>query len=414
MEEKVLVINGGSSSLKFQLYNVVDGDFENAQVLAKGLVERIGLALSDENNWNIKRTSDGFKAEGKVNFHDHREALDCVLEQLTTLGVIESYDEITAVGHRILHGKTIYKDSVLIDDSVIRNIRDLIPLAPNHHLGQLKCIDAVRQKLPNASNVAVFDTAFHQTMPDVNYTYALPKTFRDYGIRKYGFHGTSHKYITKEVQKRLGKENVNIISCHIGSGESICCVKDGKSYDTTMGMTPTSGLVMGMRCGDVDPTAITYIMKKYNISTDEMSEILSKKSGAIAICGANDYRDLLARSTNGDKDAQLAMDLLHKSVEEYIVKYMTELQGDVDAIVFTAGIGENSKDFRKSILDRLSWLGISYDETKNAQRGTEDITAEGSRTKVFVIPTDEEKMILMDTYQIAKANEYSNGRQFTR
>ena len=415
MEEKVLVINGGSSSLKFQLFNVIDGNYENAQVLAKGLVERISKPLSNDNNWNAKRLSDNKKIEGRTSFADHGAALECVLNQLIALGVIENYEEITSVGHRILHGETIYKDSVLIDENVIKDIKRLQPLAPNHHAGQLQCIYAVQEVLPEVPNVAVFDTAFHQTMPEVNYTYALPLKYREeLGVRKYGFHGTSHKYITREVQKRLGKENVNIISCHIGSGESITCIKEGKSFDTTMGMTPTSGLVMGTRCGDVDPTAVLFVMRQYGLTEQQMTDILSKDSGALGICGVNDYRDLRSKAASGDRNAQLALDLLHKSVEEKIAISMQQLRGNVDAIVFTAGIGENSKDFRKEILDRFSWLGIKYNEEKNAVRGTEDITADDSRIKVFVIPTDEEKMILMDTYQIAKKNELESGRQFTR
>ena len=397
---KILVINCGSSSLKYQLI-----DMETEELMAKGLVERIGIEGS-----RIKHETIGKEKKTiETPMQDHKRALELVMESLTNeeYGAIKSLDEIDAVGHRVVHGGEDFAKSVVIDEKVLKGIEDNVEIAPLHNPPNIMGIKACQRLLPNVKQVAVFDTAFHQTMPAESYIYALPyEYYEKYKIRRFGFHGTSHKYITNRAAEMLGKDvnEVNLITCHLGNGSSICAVKNGKSIDTSMGFTPLEGLAMGTRCGDLDPAILPFIMEKENLSTDEINTLINKKSGVLGISGvSSDFRDIEAARDEGNKRAKLALDIFEKRVRGYIGSYMTELD-HVDAIVFTAGVGENSIEMRESIVNGLKSLGIKIDPERNNVRGEDKlISADDTSIKIFVIPTNEELMIARDTKELVKA-----------
>lgn len=396
---KFLCVNAGSSSLKFQLVEMPE-----EKVIISGYIEKIG---AKDSFWNTK--VNGKKIKGEKALKNHAEAVQVMLDELLDKGAVESLDEIKGVGHRVLHGGETYKDSVLITDEVIKNIESLSKLGPLHIPGNLTGIRAMREALPNVPNVAVFDTAFHQTMPKVNYMYPVPmEWYTKYGVRKYGFHGTSHKYITTEMKERLGKEDVNLIICHVGSGASISAVKDGKCYDTTMGLTPVDGLMMGTRCGSIDPSITEYMIEEAGLSVDEVSSSYNKKSGLLGICGFNDNRDVEKAIADGDENAKLALDMYVDRIVRYISQYYVELEGKVDAIVMTAGVLENGSETRADIVNKLSCLGLKLNEEVNDSiAGFKDvnegiITSEDSSIPVYVLPTNEEIMIIKDTYELCK------------
>lgn len=397
---KILVINCGSSSLKYQLI-----DMETEELMAKGLVERIGIDGS-----RIKHETIGKEKKTiETPMQDHKRALELVMESLTNeeYGAIKSLDEIDAVGHRVVHGGEDFAQSVIIDEKVLKGIEDNVEIAPLHNPPNIMGIKACQRLLPNVKQVAVFDTAFHQTMPAESYIYALPyEYYEKYKIRRFGFHGTSHKYITNRAAEMLGKDvnEVNLITCHLGNGSSICAVKNGKSIDTSMGFTPLEGLAMGTRCGDLDPAILPFLMEKENLSTDEINTLINKKSGVLGISGvSSDFRDIEAARDEGNKRAKLALDIFEKRVRGYIGSYMTELD-HVDALVFTAGVGENSIEMRESIVNGLKSLGIKIDTERNNVRGEDKlISADDSSIKIFVIPTNEELMIARDTKALVEA-----------
>lgn len=393
----VLVINCGSSSLKYQLI-----DMENEEVLAKGLVERIGIEGS-----RVKHTTVG-KEQVIIEepMKDHRRALELVLNALVdeNYGAIKSMDDIYAVGHRVVHGGEEFADSVVIDDKVMEALNACVDLAPLHNPPNIMGIEACKELMPNTPMVGVFDTAFHQTMPAENYIYALPyEYYEKYGIRRYGFHGTSHKYVSLRAAEMLNRpvEELNIITCHLGNGSSLCAVKGGKSIATSMGFTPLAGLVMGTRCGDIDPAIISFISEKENLSLDEVNNVLNKKSGVLGISGiSSDFRDLEEAQEKGDKKAELAINVFCNKVKEYIGAY-SALLGKVDAIVFTAGIGENSSSIREKICEGLEGINIIIDKELNNIRGKEAIVSKNSSpVKILVIPTNEELMIARDTVKL--------------
>lgn len=400
MEGKYLVINGGSSSLKFSLYSMPE-----EKELINGYIEKIG---AKDCFWTLK--INGEKITHAKELKNHTEAVEIMMKELIDNNIISSVDEIKGVGHRVLHGGEFYSDSVLIDDEVLNNIVDLTKLGPLHHPGEIAGIKAMRESLPKVPEVAVFDTAYHQTMPEENYKYAVPEEwYEKYSVRKYGFHGTSHKYIAETMIEKLNKKDANLIICHIGSGASISAVKDGKCYNTTMGLTPLDGLIMGTRSGSIDPSIIEYVVKSTGKTVEEVTQDLNKKSGLLAICGKNDLRDIEDLIAAGDKKAKLAIDMFANSIIKYIADYYFELEGDVDAIVFTAGVGENDIDLRKQIVDKISKpLNIKLDEKRNDSiarfRSEREgiITTDDSKIPVYVVPTNEEIMILRDTYRLSK------------
>ena len=394
---KFLCVNAGSSSLKFQLFEMPE-----EKVIISGYIEKIGL---EDSFWTTK--INGEKIKGAKYLKDHSAAVEVLIDELLEHEAVKSLDEIKGVGHRVLHGGEKYSDSVIITDEVINDIKELTKLGPLHHPGNLAGIEALQKVLPKTPMVAVFDTAFHQTMPKENYMYPVPyEWYLKYGVRKYGFHGTSHKYITTVMQEKLGREDVNLIICHIGSGASISAIKDGKCYDTTMGITPLDGLMMGTRSGSIDPSILEYVCKESGESIADITNALNKKSGLLGISGFSDSRDVEDAASRGDERAILALNMYNDRVAKYIADYYIELKGEVDAIIFTAGVGENGIAARKEILDRLSPLGIKIDEKVNAtiasfkdvQEGV--ISAKSSKVPVYVIPTNEELMIIKDTYEL--------------
>ena len=392
----ILVVNCGSSSLKYQVLDMTD-----ESVLCKGNVEKIGLEDSF-----IGHKKDGKTTNVEVYCKDHTDAFKNVLKILTDpqLGVIKSTDEIGAVGHRVLHGGAKFACSILVDDEVIQAIKDCIPLGPLHNPANLMGIMACMEAMPGLKNVAVFDTAFHQTMAPSSYMYGLPyEYYTKYGIRKYGFHGTSHRFVARKTAEFLGRpqEGLKIISCHVGSGASICAIKDGKCVDTSMGLTPLEGLMMGTRCGDLDPAAITFIQKREGLGPEELDTLMNKKSGLLGIGGFSDARDIHSAIEKGDERATLAFDMFVHRVKKYIGSYMAELNG-ADALVFTAGLGENDDVFRALACKDMDYLGIKIDEEKNkGLRGRDaDISAPDSKVKVLILPTNEELMIARDTFEI--------------
>lgn len=391
---KILVLNSGSSTLKYQLFEVNGSDYN---LCCKGNAERIGR---DASFVGIKY-ADGTKKEVQVDLPDHNTALAEVLKLLLN-GAISSLNEIHAIGHRIVQGGSIFKASALVNDEVIAQIEDLATLAPLHNGPAALVIRAVKKELPSVPQVVAFDTAFHQTMPVEAYTYALPEEQRTkYKIRRYGAHGTSHKFVAGQAAAIVGKDS-KIITCHIGSGASITAVKNGVCVDTSMGLTPLAGIIMDTRCGDIDPYVPLYIMKTQNLSIDEVNDMLNKKSGKYGLSGYSDSRDFEAAYNRGEPAVLDAMKCYIYSIVKFIGAYMAAM-GGVDAIVFTAGVGENSPLVRKLVLERLNYLGIEVDEEKNAVRGDfAEITKAGSKIRAFVIPTNEELVIAQDTVALTK------------
>ncbi|KXZ39619.1 acetate kinase [Alkalithermobacter thermoalcaliphilus JW-YL-7 = DSM 7308] len=395
----VLVINCGSSSLKYQLINM-----ENEQVMAKGLAERIGIDGS-----RLKHEIEGRdKVVIEKEMKNHKDALKMVLDALVNedYGAIKDMSEISAVGHRVVHGGEKFSGSVVITDEVKKALEECIDLAPLHNPPNLMGINACQEILPNVPMVGVFDTAFHQTMPKSSYLYALPyELYEKYGIRRYGFHGTSHKYVSQRAAEILGEniENLKIITCHLGNGASVAAVDGGKSVDTTMGFTPLEGLIMGTRCGDIDPAILPFLMEKENLNASDLSNLMNKKSGILGLTGiSSDFRDIEDAAAAGDEKAILGLETYCKKIKKYIGAYMAEM-GGVDAIVFTAGIGENSDVVRKEVCKGLERLGIEIDEEKNKVRGQERIiSTENSKVKVLIVPTNEELMIARDTAALVK------------
>lgn len=391
---KVLAINAGSSSLKFQLFKMPE-----EEVLAKGLIERIGVGGS---TFTLEA---GDKEEIiKQDMESHEQAVKLLLSQLISSNVIQSYDEISAVGHRVVHGGEYFSESIKITDEVIEKIEAVSELAPLHNPPNLTGIQAFKEALPNVPMVAVFDTAFHQTMPEKSYIYSLPyEYYEEYGIRKYGFHGTSHKYVAERAAQLLNRplEQLKLITCHLGNGASITAVENGKSIDTSMGFTPLAGVTMGTRSGDIDPAIIPYIKEKTGMSASEVVNVLNKKSGLLALSGiSNDLRDIQeAAPTN--KRAELALEIFATRIHQYIGSYAARMNG-VDAIVFTAGVGENSRIVREKILTGLEFMGVYWDPVLNNECGREAfINYPHSPVKVMVIPTNEEVMIARDTVKYA-------------
>ena len=386
---KTIAINAGSSSLKWQLYGMPE-----ETVIAKGIVERIGL---NDSIFTIKY-GEGQKFEQIIDIPDHDVAVKMLLDQLIDLGILATYDEITGVGHRVVHGGEFYDRSVVIDDEVLKNIEALADFAPLHNPANAMGIRAFKHLLPNIISVAVFDTAFHATMPEVNYLYSLPREYYEtLRVRKYGAHGTSHRYVSERAAEMLGKPlaETKIITCHLGNGASITAVEGGKSVDTSMGFTPLAGVTMGTRSGDIDPSVLPYLMEKLDIDINEMINILNKKSGLLGLSGiSSDMRDL---ENNMDKEeVRVALDIFADRIRKYIGSYVTVMNG-VDAIVFTAGIGENDSATRANIISKLTWFGCELDAEKNKARGEElEISTPESTVKVFLIPTDEELMIARD------------------
>ena len=393
---KILVLNCGSSSLKYQL---IDSESEN--VLAKGLCERIGI---DGRLKHEVPGKDKFVSEAPL--PDHTTAIQSVIEALTDAehGVISDVKEINAVGHRVAHGGEYFAKSVLITDEVLESIKKCVELAPLHNPANIAGIEVCAKLILGVPQVAVFDTAFHQTMPEKAYLYAIPyKYYEKYKIRKYGFHGTSHKYVAQECAKMMDMpiEELKIITCHLGNGASICAVRNGISIDTSMGFTPLDGIAMGTRSGSIDPAAVLYLMKKENLSVDEMDNILNKQSGVLGISGvSSDFRDIESAEAEGNERATIALEVFAYRVAKTIGEYVATMKG-VDAIVFTAGLGENSGETRQVVCDYLRYLGIRIDSYKNSLRGKAmEITTKQSRVQVFVIPTNEELMIARDTKEL--------------
>lgn len=395
---KVLVINAGSSSLKYQMI-----DMRDEKLLAKGLCERIGFTDSVHKYTR----ADGVAQEVVLSLHNHVEAINAMLALLTDRekGVIESMDEIIAIGHRVVHGGEAFNKSTIIDDKVLEVLRQCIDLAPIHNPANIMGIEACRQEMPDIPMIGVFDTAFHQTMPEEAYMYALPyELYTKYGIRKYGFHGTSHRFVTKRAALMLGKplDKLKLVSCHLGNGASICAVKFGKSIDTSMGFTPLSGLAMGTRSGTIDPALISFIMDKEDMTIEETNKFLNRKSGVLGISGiSSDFRDLLKASKKGNERAKLAIKVFAYRVKKYVAEYVGILNG-ADAIIFTAGIGENNNLVRKLVTDDMDFLGIKCDPEKNvSDTGREmDISTEDSKVRVLVIPTNEEMEIAVEVKRI--------------
>lgn len=393
---KILVLNCGSSSLKYQVY-----DMDSNEVLAKGLVERIGIEGS-----NLKHSpagKDSVKFEQPMENHDVavKLVIDCLLNP--EYGVIKDVKEISGVGHRVLHGGEYFSQSVIVTPEVKEKMHSLFDLGPLHMPANLMGIEACEKLMPGTPQIAVFDTAFHQTMPGKAYMYALPyEYYEKHNVRRYGFHGTSHKYVTQRAIAMLGgKKDSKIITCHLGNGSSIAAVKDGKVIDTTMGLTPLEGLVMGTRCGDIDPAIVPYIMNKENLTGQEMDTIMNKKSGILGVSGvSSDFRDVEAAMNEGNERAKLALDMFRYKVAKYIGEYYIAL-GGCDAIVFTAGIGENNSGHRAAICEYCKCLGLEIDNEKNSIRGEEvDFATADSKIRAFIIPTNEELMIAEDTKEL--------------
>lgn len=395
---KILVINAGSSSLKYQLI-----DMRDESVLAKGLCERIGLEGSMLTHKNGK-TEEVIKKPMPT----HVEAIKLVLDALVNkdYGVIKSMDEISAVGHRVVHSAEDFNCSQLLTDDVMKVIKNNVELAPLHQPANIMGIEACKAVMPNAPMVAVFDTTFHSTMPDYAYMYGLPyEDYKNYRIRKYGFHGTSHMFITGEAEKILGKKHYRLVVCHLGNGASISAVKDGKCIDTTMGLTPLEGLIMGTRCGDLDPAVIEYLMDKTGMNIHQATEYMNKKSGVLGISGvSSDFRDLLQAIADGNKRAKLALDMFSYRVKKYVGAYAAAL-GGLDMLVFTGGIGEHTPEVRGFVMDNMEFLGLEYDKKTNENPGRGNavkISSDKSKVLAYIIPTNEELVIARETMKLVK------------
>lgn len=390
---KILTINAGSSSMKFSVIELPE-----AKELISGYFQRIGI---DNSFYDVK--INGEKLHRDMDLPNHLVALEAIKKEIVELGVVSSLDEIDGIGHRLVHGGEKYKSSVLIDDEVITTCKKFEKLAKLHMPAMLSCIEASKQAFPNTPMVAVFDTSFHQTMEPKNYLYAVPMDwYKNYGVRKYGFHGTSHRFINKSISEYLNRSDLKVISCHIGSGASLCAIDSGKVVDTSMGFSPMTGIMMGTRPGDVDPSVVQYMMDEAGMTIDEVMTALNKKSGLEGICGKSDSRDVEDGIKAGDEACILAQDMYTQKVANYIAMYNNLLNG-ADAIVFTAGLGENSIQTRIDVMDKIKSLGVKIDLEKNNFRGKFGIiSADDSTIPVYVIPTNEELMIAMDTYEIVK------------
>ncbi|EFU70583.1 acetate kinase [Aliarcobacter butzleri JV22] len=394
----VFVLNAGSSSLKYQLI-----DAKTQELKASGLVERIGIdgilkQVIDENR----------KLTMEAPIPTHKEAIELILETLTKgdTKVINSIDEIQAIGHRVAHGGEYFKESTLVTEKVIKKIEEAIPLAPLHNPANILGMKICMQLLPKVPNVAVFDTAFHQTMPEIHFLFPVPhEDYTEHHLRKYGFHGTSHFFVSQQAIKLLGnKKDSKIIVCHLGNGSSVCAIKDGKSVNTTMGLTPLGGLMMGTRSGDIDPGIIPYLMDKKNMNTHQIIDYLNKKSGILGVSGiSSDLREIISAANDGDQRAQVTIDMMCNRVKKYVCSY-AGLLGGVDAICFTAGIGENSDIVREKVCHNLEFMGVELDKDKNQIKNHQirEINKESSKTKIFVIPTNEELVIAQDTFNLVK------------
>ncbi len=395
---KVLVINAGSSSLKYQLI-----DMDSEKVMAKGLCERIGIDGSNLQHTNIAKDE---KTKIEKPMKDHGDAIQMVIDALVDekIGVIASMSEIGAVGHRVVHGGEEFAESCVITEAVMKALEKCTPLAPLHNPPNIIGIEACQKIMPDTPMVAVFDTAFHQTMPKKAYMYALPyECYEKYGIRKYGFHGTSHKYVAQKAAELLGKapSELKIITCHLGNGSSISAVDGGKCVDTSMGFTPLDGVPMGTRTGAMDPAVVTYLINT-GMTSKEVDNLMNKQSGVQGISGvSSDFRDLCAASEDGNERAQLALDMFSYQVKRFVGSYAAAM-GGVDAIVFTAGVGENDAGVRAAVTEGLEYMGVKIDAGKNSTRGTVDITAEGAKVRTLVIPTNEELMIAIDTKRLVE------------
>ena len=395
---KIIAINAGSSSLKFQLF-----EMPSEKVITKGLVERIGLPDSI-----FTISVNGEKVTQTTDIANHEVAVKMLLDSLIENGIIKSFDEIDGVGHRVVHGGEVFADSVLITDEVLEQIEALSELAPLHNPANITGIKAFQHILGDVPAVAVFDTAFHQTMPESSFLYSLPYDYyTEHGMRKYGFHGTSHKYVSERAAEMLGRpiEELRLISCHLGNGASITAIKGGKSIDTSMGFTPLEGLTMGTRSGNIDPALVPFIMKKMGMTAEEVVDVLNKKSGLLGITGfSSDLRDIEAEAEAGNERAELGLQIFANNIRKYIGSYAANMAG-VDAIIFTAGIGENSDVVRGRVLEGLEFLGAYWDPELNAVRGDDRfISYPHSPVKVLVIPTNEEVMIARDVTRLANMN----------
>jgi acetate kinase len=395
---KILVLNSGSSSLKYQVI-----DMETEEMLAKGYFERIG-----QPNSFLTHKVNGIKHKFEHPAKNHEQAISFVLNRLTNdhYGVIKSLDELGGIGHRVVHGGEKFSDSVLITDEVIEEIKKCSDLAPLHNPACILGIEACRKIVPNMKMVAVFDTAFHQTISKDKYIYPIPyKYYKKYGVRKYGFHGTSHQYVSHRVAEIIGKDikELKIVNCHLGQGCSVCAIKDGKSVETSMGLTPLGGIPMGSRSGDLDPSIITYLMQKENLSPDDMNFILNRESGVYGISGVSvDFRDIETEALSGGYHAKLSLDVFHYLTASYIAKCAVAM-GGIDVLTFTAGVGEKGPISRKAICEQLEFLGVKIDDEKNKIRGEEaEISTADSKVKIYVVPTNEELMIARETLKLIK------------
>ena len=397
MHTKVLVINCGSSSLKYQFIDMTD-----EQVLAKGLCERIGMNAS----FAKQVRGDGDPRIVEREMIDHNDAITTVIELLMDKedGVITDVNEISAVGHRVVHGAEKFSDSMIIDDSVLQGIKDCIDIAPLHNPPNIIGIEACMKLLPGTPNIAVFDTAFHQTMPKRAYLYALPyEYYKKYRIRKYGFHGTSHRYVAVRAAEMLGRpiDELKIVTCHLGNGSSVCAVDGGRSVETSMGYTPLEGLMMGTRCGSIDPAVVTWLMDNEGIDSQTVNDLMNKKSGILGVSGvSSDFRDITDAMRSGNERAKLGLEMFTYQVKKYIGQYAAAM-GGIDAVVFTAGIGENVTHVRAGIVEGLEFLGIEIDMEKNEVRGRDtDISTSSARVRTLVIATNEELAIARDTMRL--------------
>ena len=397
---KIISINAGSSSLKFSLF-----DMDDKKVIASGLFERIGI---DGSSYTIKYNGEKIKTEAEL--ATHTDAVKILLDKLVTLNIIKSLDEIDGVGHRLVHGKDKYKESCLITDEVVNDLIAFKDFAPLHNPANVLGIQAFREVLPNVPMVGVFDTAFHQTMDEEAYLYPVPYFwYKAHGVRKYGFHGTSHRYIAKTISEKLGRDNLRIISCHVGNGGSITAIKDGKCVDTSMGFTPLAGIMMGTRSGDVDPSIITYVMEQEGLNAKEVIDDLNKKSGLLGLSEiSSDMRDIVSAMDSDDEEkkakARRAFLKYTRTVTNYIAEYYV-LLGGADVICFTAGLGENAWQVREAIMKQLSCLGVKIDLEKNKVQGEEiKISSDDSSIQCYVVPTNEELMIALDTLSLLEEN----------
>lgn len=389
---KILTINAGSSSMKFSVIELPE-----AKELISGYFQRIGI---DNSFYDVK--INGEKLHRDMDLPNHLVALEAIKKEIVELGVVSSLDEIDGIGHRLVHGGEKYKSSVLIDDEVITTCKKFEKLAKLHMPAMLSCIEASKQAFPNTPMVAVFDTSFHQTMEPKNYLYAVPMDwYKNYGVRKYGFHGTSHRFVYGELCKKLENEELKVITCHIGNGASLCAIDEGKVVDTSMGFTPLAGVMMGTRCGDIDPSILEYVCNKTGKTISEITNDLNKKSGFLGVSGiSSDARDVENAAMEGNKMAVLAENMYAQKIANYIAVYNNML-GGADAIVFTAGVGENSARMRKMVVDRIKSLGVKLDDTLNNVRGEyKKISAEDSSIPVYILPTNEELLIAQDTMKL--------------